>query len=83
MPFHMLGAAWPARRRRSRRGRGGWRWHAAGWRGAGAGAVTVGDWRPIERPPPSGRAVASATIDSAVSAIIMLTKNFFMRLSSL
>jgi hypothetical protein len=38
----------------------------------------VGDWRPIERLPPSGRALASATIDRAVSAIIMLAKNFFM-----
>jgi hypothetical protein len=48
--------------------------------GAGAACwrVTLDDWRPIERPPPSGLAVASAIIDMAVSAIIMLAKNFFI-----
>jgi hypothetical protein len=46
--------------------------------GAGAWRATVGDWRPIERLPPIGRAATSATIDIVVTAIIMPTKNFFI-----
>jgi hypothetical protein len=46
--------------------------------GAGACRATDEDCRPIERPPPSGLAVASATIDSAVTAMSILAQNFFM-----
>ena len=56
-------------------------WYDGCWAGAGAGAgarmrLTDCDWRPNERPPPTGR--ASATLDSVISAIIMLAKNFFI-----
>jgi len=49
--------------------------------GAGAGAGiwrTACDWRPTERLPPSGRAKASATIEKALTARIVVTRNFFI-----
>jgi hypothetical protein len=60
----------------------GWAaWRFIGVIGAGAGAGiwrTVCDWRPIERRPPIGRAIASLSIAVAVSASTIVTRNFFM-----
>jgi len=85
MPFHMLGravraaAAAPAAPAVAGTAEG-WRcWKPGAGAGAGAGIrCTDCDWRPIERLAPIGRAVASAIIETAVTANSIVARNFFM-----
>ncbi|MCY1562088.1 hypothetical protein D9M68_994320 [compost metagenome] len=55
-------------------------WRA--WAGVGAGwagiLLTLWDWRPMERPPPIGRAIASPSMAVADNASTALTRIFFM-----
>jgi len=79
MPFHMLGFFGAAAGGATGAGAGA----GAAWRGAGCGAgwagmrLTFCDWRPNERPPPAGRAIASVSSDMAETAITAPTRIFF------